>query len=86
MWFPRSLTMSQRRKLTSALFYTTAASAVITVALPSVIPCPAYRDGRAASYAHGWADPEAKKRTARAAEEQRPARVVVIQPEETDGA
>jgi hypothetical protein len=38
--FGRTLTYAQKQKLTNSLFYTVAAGAIITVALPSLLPCP----------------------------------------------
>lgn len=41
--FPRSLTHAQRQKLTNSLFWTCAVGAIFTVALPSILPCPAIK-------------------------------------------
>lgn len=44
---PRSLTYAQKQKLTNALFWTCAAGAIFTVALPSFLPCPVIKTAKA---------------------------------------
>lgn len=51
----RSLTFAQKQKITNSLFWTVAIGAVFTVALPSLLPCPAMDKSRKAGtvYAEG---------------------------------
>lgn len=47
--FRRPLTMNQKQRITNTLFWTVAAGAVATVALPSILPCPALDRNRQAN-------------------------------------
>lgn len=52
----RQLTHRQKSLLTTIAFYSAGIGAFATVALPSILPCPAYDDGRVALHATGKGD------------------------------